>query len=319
MAKHKGCKRSQQHKLDATIDARHHPAVKMRLAQHVTGAAPLPVSVSLIPFDPEGIDQGQSGSCTCHSTPAGLACALAAAGQPAFLGSMHCLYSDSGRIETPTGPLQDSGREIADVMACLQKGIHVFEGNSPDGRFSDIWTNADLQAAGLSGPPQNVCLDTTPAEKACELDTAFGEHTVDTSAPDFSDVCAAALAATPGAPLVVGTWVGPAFENASPSSVVGPESQATAPSGGGHAIRVVGYRTNSKGEREWNVSNSWGKSWCIDGRVWVSDAWLKNCWEVWIMNCTLKVPVTPPDPGPDSTPTLPSFRNPPVPPMPAVV
>jgi hypothetical protein len=294
----KGCKRSDQAKLDATIDARHHEAIKLRLARNVVGSNPLPEEASLVACDPDGIDQGQSSACTCHATPAALACALGyamGATTPGFLGSMHCLYSDSGRVEQPTGDLQDNGRQIADVMTCLQKGVHSFEGNSPDGRFSDIWTANDTTAK-----PANVCLDVTPTEKAAELDQAFGEHTIDLTAPDALDVCMAALTASPPAPIVVGTWVGPAFENATPTDVVGPETQDNAPDGGGHAIRIVGYRTIG-GVRSWLVSNSWGLNWCASGRVWVSDAWVLACWEAWVMNCTLKLLTIPPSVDPDAT------------------
>jgi C1A family cysteine protease len=70
-----------------------------------------------------------------------------------------------------------------------------------------------------------------------------------------------------------------AFENLTPSEVAGVQNAAD-PNGGGHAVYLYGYRTNSAGKFEYRLRNSWGIGWCDGGDCWVSEAWLLACWEL---------------------------------------
>ena len=39
---------------------------------------------------------------------------------------------------------------------------------------------------------------------------------------------------------------------------------------GGHAIAVIGFKTNKNGEFWWRIQNSWGKEYGENGRIWLS-------------------------------------------------
>jgi hypothetical protein len=285
----KGAKRSHPDKLAKTLAARDHEVIRAALA------APLPTEATLERFDVKRTNQGQSSACTCYSTIGAVAVSLGAAGVPGFVGSMHCLYSASGLLGSGL-PLEDDGRQLADVMACLQSGLVPFEGDDSAPELSDVTT-------------ANVCELVTPEEQCAEVTHVVGQHTIDLTAPDAIDVACATLVGSPPAEIVVASYVGPGFENSGPADVVEPETPTDPPQpgSGGHAIRIRAYRTNASGKREFQVVNSWGYAWCDKGCVWVSEAWLLACYEAWPMTCVAKFasPDTLPAPDADATSPLP--------------
>jgi C1A family cysteine protease len=251
-------------------------------------ASPLPASVdnSLQP----ATDQGQSSSCTAHSLIKGVQILTG------FQGSEHVLYSLTGTLEGENPPADD-GRQCVDCLTVVStQGVHPFEGNSPDGRNSDIWTANDTSAE-----PPNVCLPATPAETANLTKFALGANSIDPAASNLSDLLASCLAAK--GIVYLGTEIGQAFEQLQGATVAQPDPNANDPNGGGHALIIVGYRTMADGSRQFKVQNSWGETWDENGECWASLAWCAACWE---LHPLLPIPSGPPStqpapPDPDST------------------
>jgi len=187
-----------------------------------------------------------------------------------FRGSMHVLYSLTGALEGES-PLADDGRQCVDCLTVVAtQGVAPFEGPTPDGRNSDVTTDA----------PANVCVTATSDEvtAAAQHKFALGENSIDPTAANLSDLLAACLAAK--GVIYLGTEVGQAFESLSGDTVAEPDTVPNDPNGGGHALIIVGYRTNAAGAREFKVQNSWSVSWDLQGTCWVSLAWCAACWEL---------------------------------------
>jgi len=93
---------------------------------------------------------------------------------------------------------------------------------------------------------------------------AFYEIT-STDAQRLSDV---ELAIRANHPVVFGTEVGQELENydGNPNTVFDPPTTSL----GGHAITIVGVRTNAAGQKEFMIRNSWGENWGLNGCVWFS-------------------------------------------------
>lgn len=238
--------------------AHEHPAIAAALE------APLPLASDLTRDPPT--NQGRSSSCTAHALVKGVEIVTG------FRGSMHALYSVVGAME---GSLADNGRECVDCLAAVRtSGLAPFEGPSPDGRSSDVWTAEDTSAA-----PPNVSLAVTAGELALAREhlADLGQHTIDPHAPNLSDLVVASLAS--GAPVYLGTQVGGAFEDLGNGTVAQPDP-AGDPSAGGHALLIVGHRTNADGSRDFLVENSWGEAWSGKGECWASLAWVAACWEL---------------------------------------
>ena len=280
----KGC-----HKPDPEKVARHplaadHEGVKASLA------APLPPSADKLPPRPR-VDQGQSGSCTWGSFSVACACALEAKGTPlGFIPSQHDGYGNVRAFErathtpltAPLPPLTDSGAMIEDVLTVAASiGVQPMQcQTTPDGRFYDVWTDADTGGH----PPGNV--NDEPTLASLEADTHASvlidaaAHYIAPSDPNASDLMAAALSASPPLPIYACGYVDTTFERLLAGHVAGPTNPAD-PNGGGHAFWFSAYRTNAAGQREWKLENSWGRSWADDGACWVSEEFIRQ--SVWVM------------------------------------
>lgn len=72
-------------------------------------------------------------------------------------------------------------------------------------------------------------------------------------------------------PVIYGTRVGVEFESYRGENKVFdyPANQI-----GGHAMVLVGLRTNSLGQKEFLTKNSWGKNWGQNGYAWLSSTYL---------------------------------------------
>lgn len=265
--RHRGARPSDPSKLSRLVDAALHPMLRQ------CGASQLATESDLRPLWTERLNQGDSESCAAHSFPAALVAACAGAGAPLpFIPSQHLLYSLSGRREQSAGPLQDNGRQLADVAdAARFSGLApmVYDA-TPDGRRSDIWTPQD-------GPGATVLLDATDEQLAtcAQHELAWGDHLIDMARPDSGDVCVQTLTSAHPAPIWGGFPVGPEFQAYQAGGLVGPE-----PAGGGHAIDIFGHRTRQNGDREWLLANSYGRDWGDDGFFWASEAFRLTGWEL---------------------------------------
>ena len=211
-------------------------------------------------------NQGRSSACSAHALTKGAELVTG------FLGSDHVLYSCTGRLQ---GDMADTGRRLVDNLTIVRTiGLAPYQGDSPDGRFSDLWTANDTSAR-----PANVTTPATDAELAAANGRVIdlGQNSLDPKGADLSDLLVGSLAI--GAPIYLGTQIGQAFEDLG-SGIVAQPDPANDPTGGGHALLIVGHRTNADGSRDFLVCNSWGESWSGNGECWASLAWVAACWEL---------------------------------------
>ena len=247
-------------------------------AAHVLGLAGTPKGSAQLQACPR-LDQGGSGTCHSHSAVGAIWTALMAAGKrPAWVGSpltlASCTYADVRALQYPAGPLPplvDTGAELQDDADALSRWGLAPMGNQIAGRggISDVPDDVD-------GQPFHE-----PVRAQVELagkELVSGEYSiaVDQSAPNT-----VALALDAGIPVWLGVFVDTAFERLGPTDIAQPGDQSD-PNGGGHALYISGYRTES-GILQFRVENSWGSSWADNGAVWASEAWLLSCWNLWPM------------------------------------
>ena len=254
-------------------------------------ASTIQPSVDLAPFEPERLDQGGSGSCTAHSFSASVSTSCRKAGNALpFEPSPRETYAATRGIERanstqngqPLVPLTDSGAEPADVMtAGVTYGIAPMQGPTPDGRNSDIWSDQDTieKPANVNNEPDGVQL------QQAGTTIVTGEYIIDQTAKNVSDQVAAALSA--GYTVYTCFFVDTAFEQLQPGQIAQAPDQND-PNGGGHAVYLSGYITNADGSRTFILSNSWGKSWCDNGRCLVSEAWLAQVYEMFVMDVVVQ-------------------------------
>jgi hypothetical protein len=291
--------RSHPDKLAKTRDVGSHPVIGPTHAA-ILGSGAAPTSGPLVSSIASRKNQGQCSGCTAHALAGGIEtrCAYAKC-EPSFPISMHEVYSCTLGWEraaaTPAGqplpPLQDTGAELADVIASVATmGVSKFLGPSPDGRNSDIWTAADV-ANIPNAPAPNVANepDGSQLEEAAS-DPLAGAYTIDLTASDAVSKAVASI--TSGYTLYVGTFVDTAFMNLQNGQIAQPANQQD-PNGGGHALYIADFRPSKTkpGELEFLVVNSWGP-WAggnedDDGMVWASQEWLLACWECWCLDETL--------------------------------
>lgn len=273
-----GAKRSHPDKLAAAKPAHEHPAIKAALA-----AGPLPDSVDLDVYTPFRADQGASGSCTAGSSTLAVATAFAAKGKPlGFVPSQLATYRQTRALERaaqfPAGPLPvltDDGAQLADVVTVFgQFGIMpMVVSKTPDGRLYDLWTDADVPGQGnVNAEPQLSDLELS-AQKLVD-----GPYLVANGDATGPDVIAAALAAC--IPVCLAFFCDSAFQRLGPNDVAQKPNEADS-TGGGHAVWLSGYKHLPSGERVFLLTNSWGNGWCDNGRVMVSEAFIRAAWEAW--------------------------------------
>jgi hypothetical protein len=260
-----------------------HAVAGLFLVNHKTGDIALPPAGDLSQWLPPRKNQGQSGSCTCHSFSAAVTVACGPAGVSVVDASPHVLYSLSGRLEAPDGALQDNGRQLLDVWAAFQAhGLAPQHGPTPDGRNSDVWTDADTGGS----PPGNVNDDATAEQIAAagQCRPKLTLSNLDPTEADVEDQVCAAISAK--MPVWLGTEVGQQFQTLTGDTEAQPDSVPNDPNGGGHALFIVAYRTLPDGSREYRVINSWGDSWDENGECWASGAWVRGCWELHAIGVT---------------------------------
>jgi hypothetical protein len=242
--------------------------------RHVAAmAAPLPLRSDLNRGRRK--DQGRSSACSAHALNKGIENATG------FLGSDHVLYSATGS--------RDVGRRLVDVLATAASiGLAPYEGDSPDGRFSDVWTANDTSAK-----PPNVCVAPTDAELSAAIEHRydFGGNSIDPKSPDLRALVVGTLAID--SCIYLATQVGRAFESLGRGQVAAPD--VNDPDSGGHALIIDGHMTLApETEAEFvtkfgdgfpedttlvKVASSWGEEWDEDGECWASLAWVASAWE----------------------------------------
>jgi hypothetical protein len=266
-----------------------HPRIAGRLGRVLSQSA------DKLPARPRG-DQGQSGNCTAASTSLSAFTACESLGTPlGFVPSQRELYAATRAREraavTPPGSqlpeLQDTGADLEDVFAVMADfGVcPMLVDRSPDGRFSDIWGPIDGSApSNLNDDPALFDLE---GAASVLVKLAVAAHVIPPTDPNASDLMAAALDADPPLPIEACGFVDTTFMHLAPGQVAGAPDTADV-DGGGHAFWISAYRTNARGEREWKLENSWGDGWCEDGACWVSMAFVRALWGMWVMDVTVR-------------------------------
>ena len=222
-------------------------------------------------------NQGRSYACSAHALTKGIENATG------FLGSDHVLYSATGTTDT--------GRQLVNVLAAAASfGLAPYQGDSPDGRFSDVWTAQDTDAR-----LPNVCTPPTYEERsqAAVHRFDFGGNSLDPKAPNLRNLIVGSFAI--GACIYLGTQVGRAFMALGKGQVAAP-ADPNDPEDGGHALLLDGHMTLADETRTEFVAkfgegfdddttlvraaSSWGEEWDDDGECWGSLEWAASAWEM---------------------------------------
>ena len=254
-----GLLRSDPWRVAHRLGAHAHPDINLALGAGIKGAA------DLGQFLPPRFDQGSTETCWAHSLAAAIYCARAAKLEPLPWVPSPCEIASLGYADVraqafPSGPLP----ELVDTGAQLQDGADAVArwgicpmGQPVEGRWSDVPSTSPFPEPN----PQQI-------ETARPLG---GEYSipVDSNAPTL---CAASLDAD--IPVWLGTLVGPVFQALAPDDIGQPEPSG--PNTGGHAMYLSAYRSAGPA-LQFRCENSWG-SW---GSRWVSEAFIRACWELW--------------------------------------
>lgn len=276
-----GLKRSHPAKLARRVSLERHPAVAAALA------SALPALFDLHQYEPPIFNQGNTGSCTAHSTSAAVVIALAATGHSlGFVPSMDLLYKATRGYEralvTPAGQslpvLTDGGAELSDVYEILGRyGVApMAEQRTSDGRYSDV------EVASVNAEPNASLL------YAAQSRLVVGPYGVDPSSPNVSDVLAAGIVS--GVPIGSAGFVSSAFMRLQAGQVAGAQNQSD-PAGGGHATVFTAYRPDPSGTgRQFKLRNSWSDAWGDAGYIWVNEAFIGQCWEFHPVAAVLMMP-----------------------------
>jgi len=284
------------------------------------GAPTFDPSSDLSPHCQYRLDQGRSSACGGHAPAVWLVIAASIAGiDLGFKGppSQRHIYACSRALEGPggTGPLDDTGVMPADPILAIQtmgirgmdKGVNDNGAivKTPDGRCSDVTTDADLKHVG-SSETGNVGLRPTAEELAASMrELVLGSHAIDPAAPYFLETLASALSgdANKGIlprPITATIFVDTPFDAWGDSPQPGPlggTPNFADKNGGGHYVTIVGHRTEADGSLSFLILNSWSETWGVappsgglPGLIWVTGAWLKaSCSESYAIDLAVKV------------------------------
>lgn len=217
--------------------------------------AALPETVSLRSQMPPVYDQGDLGSCTSNSAAAALRYAYAKAGKQIDDPSRLMIYYDERVIEGTVR--EDSGASIKDSAVTLLK-----QGACPEREW-----------------PYNVGRFTKKPTKACYKDAARIASYA--RVPQDQTQMMGVLADLD--PILVGFSVYQSFERVGRDGLV-PLPKHGEKLEGGHAVLVVGYRTQPDGSLLFEVRNSWSADWGDGGYCWMPGAYLLNsklAWDFW--------------------------------------
>lgn len=221
------------------------------------------------------LDQGQLGSCTGN---AGIGCL----GTDPFYATVHPLNTPAwaNRVEAP----------IVATPGALAAGTEVLYALNEDGAVALYSAATKLDDAPGQYPPDDTGSDGLSVAKALK---AAGEISGYQHTFSLDD----ALKAVTVTPVLTGvTWYNSMFDPQPDGRLVVDFASGLA---GGHEFVVD--EIDVENQRVW-FTNSWGASWGVDGRAWLSwDDWgalLKDQGDV-----TVFVPLTQPAPTPTPSPT----------------
>lgn len=237
------------------------PALKQSIPQAPVFRDFLPPAVDLSAYMPPVGDQGDQGSCV------GWATAYAAR---AYYAEIVEHRDTTAPVNEPSpafvydlirqGDDCDGGSRIPDAMAVLQQGAYSLA----DFPYSDksCARPASEKVAGASDFKIDSYEQVYDAQTSPDLDKVKG-----------------ALAR--GAPVVSLVILDRAFQHLSPDNAVW-VSDENQPSGGGHAITLVGYDDRSG---TFKFINSWGTAWGDAGYAYMTyDTFLARAAEAYVMN-----------------------------------
>jgi hypothetical protein len=190
------------------------------------------------------------------------------------------------QVGSPLQPLTDTGLETADLVAVFSEyGVMdrlstpgLVGGLTPDGRFSDIWGPQDVSSVSPSVPPNVNDESNLKDLEASGRRLIVGQYGINLSGDNSEDLLAAAIANN--IPVQMAFFCDTAFQQLQPGQVAAPPNMNDS-NGGGHAVYLSGYQTQTDGSRVFTLSNSWGLGWCNKGTCLVGSAWLKAAWEAW--------------------------------------
>lgn len=238
--------------------------------------------VSLAHFRGPTLDQGQSGSCTGHGTSQAIYISRAAAGQPLpFFPSPRIAYAIVRVLELTQSSmaLTDSGAMPSDLIAVVNKwGVAPIGFDAahptPDGRNSDIWSQADAPnvAENVNSKPSLLDLE----QSSVTLSSV--PLRVDEASPDFGAQIQKCLAA--GIAGGVGIFVDTTnFMGWNPAQGPITKINLSDPDGGGHWLDID-YTYFRNGVQIVGGINSWSEQWPTPFGSVSSPMWLPGGWEM---------------------------------------
>ena len=185
-------------------------------------------------------NQGQVGSCTAHALAGAVEILHTHQNLPSLRPDRMALYWRERAMEGTI--MEDAGAMIADGVTSLRQGYEA------ETRYIGSW------AQEWVNPPATLPHD---APRLVNSD------------PLAIDPGQVMYALASGFPVVVGVQITHAWDDPIGDTL----SLPGAPSIGGHAVTLVGYkRTGSK--VFFRLRNSWGESWGDEGYIWLPSEWV---------------------------------------------
>jgi len=239
-----------------------------RLHPHLVGADALPDAVS---YEPEVVDQAQTSTCFACAPAVGIAETLHLAGTPLpwpismldLSKQVRCIERAAWGSLNINDPLTDTGGDPADVVTAVSVwGVCAI----------DCRTEDEKQRKCDCSPDARLNANPTVLEEERNAETLLlGIVEIDPSDPGLG--VRRALASKV---LVTNAWcVIDADESAGPDTVLDAHPDRAA--GSNHDTLIVGYRKMPDGSYQYRLQNSWGLLWGAYGRVWVTEAFLRQC------------------------------------------
>lgn len=185
-------------------------------------------------------NQGQVGSCTAHALAGAVEILQTHQGLPPIRPDRMALYWRERAMEGTI--MEDAGALLADGVTALRRGYEA------ELRYIMSW------AQDWVNPPADLPPD---APRLVNSD------------PLIIDPGQVMFALASGFPVVIGIQIPSAWDTAQGGILPLPG----APTAGGHAVTLVGYRRTGM-KVVFRLRNSWGESWGDDGYAWMPSEYL---------------------------------------------
>jgi hypothetical protein len=187
----------------------------------------------------------------------------------AELLSRRFVYKVGRRIDGTNGDagmFPSSAFRALELVGAPLESLYAYDGSNDDRAYLD------------EVPPQSVF------QAASDLSRSIQAHRIVETGPARGLLVRQALAAR--LPVLVGLAIDQAVEDAGPGDII---DAPRGPTIGGHALAVLGYRTNADGTVDYLVRNWWGEGWGDGGDAWVTAGFLDACADVWVIDSSAKV------------------------------